>query len=142
MRIVDVAEVGGVVIRLSIALVDVGLVDRHPSCLIEVSRQAVLVVVVHTPDLVHAQCRVGKGAVHNTLVGTVADAHAVGAKAVLIAAPDRCLVDVAEERNISLLVPVGQRSRVATLILEKLLVQSHVQSVPWEEGSVISRRAD
>lgn len=137
VRIVDVAKVGRVVVRLGEALVDVGLIDRLPRRLVKVPRQAILVVRVDAKNLGYPQGRVGKGSVHDTLERLVAPgAHAIAAEAVLVIAPDGGLFDGAVEFKVSLLVPVGQGSLVATLVLKELLLQTKEQAVPWEECSV------
>lgn len=131
---VRVAEVGVVVRLLRIARVDVGLVGGQPGRLVEFPCQAVLVVVVDAPDLVHAERAVGKRAVDDA-VGPVGRVHAVGAEAVLVGAPDRGLLDGAVELKVALFVPVRLRPGVSALVLEEHLVDTDEQTVPWKEGS-------
>lgn len=86
VRRVDVAKVGFVVGCRREARVDVGLVGKLPSGLVPLTGQAVLIVIVHAPDLVHAERRVRKSTVDDA-VGPVGNVHAVGAEAVLVRSP-------------------------------------------------------
>lgn len=121
MRRVNVAEVGLVVVVLGEAGIDVGLVGELPGRLVPSTRKAVLVVVVNTPDLVHAESCVGKSTIDDA-VDAVSGVDAVGTEAELVGSPNRGILNGPEDLKITLLVPVGKSALVFTLVLEKHLL--------------------
>lgn len=123
MRRVDVAEVGFVVGCHGKARIDVGLIRILPGGLVPLAGQAVLIVIVNAPDLVHAERRVGESTVDNA-VGPVGDVDAVGSEAVLIGSPYRGLIYGSINLEVSLLVPVGKCTTVAALLLQEHLMQT------------------
>lgn len=88
--------------------------------------QAVLGGILDAPVLVQTECGVGKGTVNYAAVLGRSEAQLIGAK-------DGGVGNGSAGIRVDLLVPVGLSASVVALLLEKLLVHSHVKSVPRQK---------
>lgn len=114
------------VVGLGKAGVRVRRVCPYPVRIVVGTTQAVLGGILDAPVLVKTERRVGKGAVDDTTVLGGAEAQLVGTK-------DGSVGNRSAGVRVELLVPVGLSASVVALLLEKLLVHSHVKPVPRQK---------
>lgn len=126
MRVLGPAWPSLRVVGLGKAGVGVRRVCPHPIGIIVGATQAVLGGILDAPVLVQTERRVGKGAVNDTTVLRGAEAQLVGTK-------DGGVGNRSAGIRVELLVPVGLSASVVALLLEKLLVHSHVKPVPRQK---------
>lgn len=101
-------------------------VSPGPVRIVIVATEAVFCGVLHTPELVETECRIGKGTIDYTTVLRGAKAQVVGSK-------NGSICQRRAGIGVALLVPVRLRARVVALFLQELLVHAHIETVPWKK---------
>ena len=116
LRVVGLGETG---VRLR-------RVCPYPVRVVIGATQAVLGGILDAPVLVQTERGIGKGAVDDATVLGRAEAQVIGAK-------DGGVGNRSAGIGVELLIPIGLSASVVALLLEKLLVHSHVESVPRQK---------